>query len=35
MGKVLAAIGTFIALTAVNGCFYMWIDEVEIPKSLL
>lgn len=35
MTKVLAWIGALIALTAVGGCFYYWLDEVEMPKSLL
>lgn len=35
MIRLLAFLGSIIALTAVNGCFYMWVDEIEMPKSLL
>ena len=35
MTKLFALIGSLIALTAVGGCFFYWIDEAEMPDSLL
>lgn len=35
MIRLLAILGSIVALTAVGGCFYMWVDEVEMPQSLL
>ncbi len=35
MTKILAWLGALIALTAVGGCYLMWLDEAEIPESLL
>lgn len=35
MIKLLAILGSIVALSAVGGCFYMWVDEVQMPESLL
>ncbi len=35
MTKILAFLGALIALTAVGGCYIMWVDEAEMPDSLL
>ena len=32
---MLALLGELIARTASGACFYMWLDEEEMPESLL
>lgn len=32
---MLALLGEFIAKFATGACFYIWIDEEEMPESLL
>jgi cyclic lactone autoinducer peptide len=32
---MLALLGEFIARTASGACYYMWLDEEEMPESLL
>lgn len=31
----LAALGALVAATATTGCFFIFYDEPEMPKSLL
>lgn len=35
MTKLFALIGSLVALTAMGGCIFYWVDEVEMPESLL
>lgn len=35
MAKLLAWLGSLVALIAVGGCILYWIDETEMPESLL
>ena len=32
---MLALLGEFISRTASGACFFMWLDEEEMPESLL
>lgn len=32
---VISALGAFFALTTSGACFITWLDEPEMPKSLL
>lgn len=32
---MLALLGEFIAKTATGACYFLWIDEEEMPESLL
>lgn len=32
---MLALLAQFIAKTASGACYYLWIDEEEMPESLL
>lgn len=33
--SALAALGALVAATATSGCFVGWIDEPEMPKSMI
>ena len=33
--KMLALLGEFIAKTTSGACFFYWIDEEDMPESLL
>lgn len=33
--SAISALGSLIAATATNGCLFVFLDEPEIPKSLM
>ena len=33
--KALAAVGAFVAATAATGCVIIYLDEPEMPESML
>lgn len=33
--SIISAIGGLVAATATSGCIYIWIDEPEMPRSML
>lgn len=33
--SAIAAIGGLVAATATSGCFYVWLDEPQMPKSMI
>lgn len=35
MTKLFALLGALVALTATGGCYFIWLDEAEMPESLL
>lgn len=34
-GKLLAAVGAFVAATASMGCAIVYLDEPEMPESMI
>ncbi|MBR2138656.1 MAG: cyclic lactone autoinducer peptide [Bacilli bacterium] len=35
LSTIVAAIGAFIAATATSGCYIIYLDEPEMPESLM
>lgn len=33
--SAIAALGALVAATATSGCFYVWLDEPEMTKSMI
>lgn len=33
--SIVSALGALVAASATTGCFYIWLDEPEMPKAML